>query len=141
MPFPSDLKKEAKDILEDPGLTTTEAIRMFLSQVRLRKGLPFPSPPTDHDDLLTDHSKRQAALDSVYDDPPHPIARMRQALGTAVFAVGIGVTFFSLIFIRWRASAGGIARTPGESEPAKSLTIPAGALPCDLGIEGCSRQA
>ena len=63
------LKMDAEEVFEQLGLTTTDAIRLFLSQVRLRKGLPFSvSLPSDHDDLLVSRQSRQAALDSVYDD-------------------------------------------------------------------------
>ena len=65
----SDLKEDAEVVFEELGLSTTEAIRMFLAQVRLRKGMPFSvSVPTDNDDLLVRGPMRQAALDSVYDD-------------------------------------------------------------------------
>lgn len=37
-----DLKIEAEKILKSLGLSYTEAINLFLNQVRLRKGLPFP---------------------------------------------------------------------------------------------------
>jgi DNA-damage-inducible protein J len=36
-----DLKADAEKILKRLGLSTTEAINMFLSQIRLHKGLPF----------------------------------------------------------------------------------------------------
>jgi DNA-damage-inducible protein J len=36
------LKKSAERIFSDLGLSTTEAIRLFLRQVELHKGLPFP---------------------------------------------------------------------------------------------------
>jgi DNA-damage-inducible protein J len=35
------LKAEAEKVLSKLGISTTEAINLFLSQVRLRKGLPF----------------------------------------------------------------------------------------------------
>ena len=35
------LKKEAEHLLEDVGLSATEAITLFYRQVTLRKGLPF----------------------------------------------------------------------------------------------------
>ena len=35
------LKADAEKVLKRLGLSTTEAINMFLAQVRLRKGLPF----------------------------------------------------------------------------------------------------
>lgn len=64
-----NLKKETEAIFTELGLTTSEAIRMFLAQVRLRRGLPFSvSVFSDNDDLLASSVKRQAALDSVYDD-------------------------------------------------------------------------
>lgn len=36
------LKKDVESLLSQMGISTTEAINMFFSQVRLRKGLPFP---------------------------------------------------------------------------------------------------
>jgi DNA-damage-inducible protein J len=63
------LKTDAEAIFQELGLSTTEAIRMFLAQVRLRRGLPFRVETlAANDDLLLDSSMRQAALDSVYDD-------------------------------------------------------------------------
>lgn len=63
------LKTDAEAVFDQLGLTTTDAIRLFLSQVRLRRGLPFPvSIPDDNDDLLVSRQSRQSALDTVYDD-------------------------------------------------------------------------
>lgn len=63
------LKNDAEAVFQELGLSTTEAIRMFLSQVRLRKGLPFRVETiTANDDLLVGSSMRQTALDSVFDD-------------------------------------------------------------------------
>lgn len=63
------LKNETEAIFAELGLTTTEAIRMFLAQVRLRHGLPFAvSAPTSNEDILVSQTMRQAALDSVFDD-------------------------------------------------------------------------
>ena len=65
----TDLKQEAEKVFEELGLTTTEAIRMFLAQVRPRRGMPFSvTLPTENDDLLASGEMRQAALDSIYDD-------------------------------------------------------------------------
>ena len=65
----SDLKEEAEEVFDKLGLTTTEAIRLFLAQVRLRGGMPFSvALPTDNEDILVSDGMRQAALDSVYDD-------------------------------------------------------------------------
>lgn len=36
-----ELKADAEKILKKMGLSTTEAINLFLAQIRLRKGLPF----------------------------------------------------------------------------------------------------
>lgn len=63
-----ELKEQTEAVLEKLGLTTTEAIRLFLTQVRLRGALPFPVELPDDDDLLLPVEMRQAALDSVYDD-------------------------------------------------------------------------
>nr|MBP9226246.1 type II toxin-antitoxin system RelB/DinJ family antitoxin [Verrucomicrobiales bacterium] len=63
------LKDETDKIFSELGISTTEAIRMFLAQVKLRRGLPFSvGLPSDSDDLLLTSEARQAALDSVYDD-------------------------------------------------------------------------
>jgi DNA-damage-inducible protein J len=64
----SRLKKETEKILDGLGLTTAEAIRIYLHQIRLHKGLPFELRLTeDNSDLLLPAKHRQAALDVVYD--------------------------------------------------------------------------
>jgi addiction module antitoxin, RelB/DinJ family len=35
-------KNEAQAVFDELGITTTQAISLFLKQVSLRKGLPFP---------------------------------------------------------------------------------------------------
>lgn len=63
------LKRESEKILDALGLTTTEAIRIFLHQVRLHKGLPFDLRlKEDNSDILLPGATRRAALDSIYDD-------------------------------------------------------------------------
>jgi DNA-damage-inducible protein J len=37
-----DLKCEVEELLAHLGVSTTEAITIFFSQIRLRKGFPFP---------------------------------------------------------------------------------------------------
>ena len=37
-----DLKADVEQLLHRLGITTTEAITMFYTQIRLRQGLPFP---------------------------------------------------------------------------------------------------
>lgn len=63
------LKEETDKIFSELGISTTDAIRMFLAQVKLRRGLPFAVElPSDNDDLLLTLEARQSAIDSVYDD-------------------------------------------------------------------------
>lgn len=64
----SKLKAEAEEVFMTLGINTTEAIRMFLSQVRLRRGLPFVVSIPDNSDLLLSNPMRQDAIDSLYDD-------------------------------------------------------------------------
>lgn len=63
------LKEESEVILQRLGLSTTDAIRMMLAQVRIKGGLPFQvtleSSSTVNDDLLLPVGKRQAAIDSL----------------------------------------------------------------------------
>ncbi|MFM1942947.1 MAG: hypothetical protein RI897_1929 [Verrucomicrobiota bacterium] len=47
----SRLKQDAEVVFAKPGISTTEAIRMFLSQVCLRRGLPFALSLPEKDDL------------------------------------------------------------------------------------------
>ena len=64
------LKEDSESILEQLGISPTEAIRLFFSQVRLRKALPFEVaiPTEDNSDILMAPTKRQELLDSFYDD-------------------------------------------------------------------------
>lgn len=68
-----EVKEASEHILHQLGLSTTEAIRLFLAQVTLHNGLPFdvslPEPDEqDNEDLLLPTPMRQAALDACYDD-------------------------------------------------------------------------
>jgi len=63
------LKRDSELILHELGLTTTDAIRIFLHQIRLHKGLPFDLRlKEDNSDVLLPVATRQSALDAVYDD-------------------------------------------------------------------------
>ena len=66
------LKNDAEKVLGRMGLSTTEAIRMFLTQVSLHKGIPFPitapGSPLDVDDIVHPVEKRNAALDLIDED-------------------------------------------------------------------------
>lgn len=67
-----EIKEASERIFHQLGLSTTEAIRLFLAQVTLRNGLPFevalPDEEEDNEDLLLPTSMRQAALNACYDD-------------------------------------------------------------------------
>jgi len=67
-----ELKEETERIFRQLGLSTTEAIRIFLAQVKLHGGLPFrvelQPQPEMNDDLLLPNEMRQAAINAVYDD-------------------------------------------------------------------------
>ena len=64
-----ELKEESEEILGSLGLSTAEAIRLFLAQVKINKGLPFKiSLIPNNDDLLASPQMRQRTLDSFYDD-------------------------------------------------------------------------
>jgi len=41
-----EIKEQAESILHRLGLSPTEAIRMFYTQIALRNGLPFPNEET-----------------------------------------------------------------------------------------------
>lgn len=66
------LKQEVDRIFNGLGLSTTEAIRLFLVQVRINKGLPFQvglKPAiNENDDILYSAEKRQKTLDMFYED-------------------------------------------------------------------------
>ncbi len=66
------LKEDAERIFDSLGLSTAEAIRLFLVQVRINKGLPFQigmKPAiNENDDVLRSAKKRQEALDMCYED-------------------------------------------------------------------------
>ncbi len=63
------LKRESEQVLEALGLTTAEAIRIFLHQVRIHRGMPFDLRlKEDNLDILLPVATRRAALDSLYDD-------------------------------------------------------------------------
>jgi DNA-damage-inducible protein J len=62
------LKEEAEIVFECLGISTTEAIRMFLTQVKMRRGLPFAVEIPSDSDILRSATARQAALDTCYDD-------------------------------------------------------------------------
>jgi DNA-damage-inducible protein J len=55
------LKRETQEILNEMGLTTSQAIILFLEQVRLQKRLPFPI------EVPTPESR--ASMDETFESP------------------------------------------------------------------------
>jgi len=68
----SRLKRDTDRIFHRMGLSTTEAIRLFLVQVRIQKALPFRVGLSDstrqNDDILLPAAMRQEAIDLCYDN-------------------------------------------------------------------------
>ena len=63
------LKSDTEKVFSELGITTTEAIRMFLAQVRIHRGLPFKvQTRRDANELLRSNDNRQSSLDEFYDD-------------------------------------------------------------------------
>jgi DNA-damage-inducible protein J len=68
------LKRETEAILGSLGISTTEAIRMFLTQVRLHKGLPFevrmPNAATQDamNELESGKGKRFNSVEALFND-------------------------------------------------------------------------
>jgi DNA-damage-inducible protein J len=68
------LKASAEGVLKRLGLSTTEAITMFLHQVALRRGLPFEvripnaATRTAVEDLEAGRGKRFATVDALMKD-------------------------------------------------------------------------
>lgn len=81
MRIDGQLKSEAEAIFHQLGMTTTEAIKIFLAAVRNRKGLPFQvQVATEHAPPL---EKRKKALDAIMGAYPQltsstEFARMKQ---------------------------------------------------------------
>ncbi|MCL2176373.1 MAG: type II toxin-antitoxin system RelB/DinJ family antitoxin [Firmicutes bacterium] len=55
-----DLKKEADSVLKQLGLSTGEAVNVFLRQVTIHKGLPFPVTLEPKSDILS--ARREVEL-------------------------------------------------------------------------------
>lgn len=67
--IPQALKAETDAVFEALGISSSEAIRLFLTQVKLRRALPFSvALPAENADLLVSARQRQSALDLCYDD-------------------------------------------------------------------------
>ena len=63
------LKADVEEVLHRLGVTTTEAITMFYSQIRLRQGLPFsveiPNATTQETFDATDRGEDLTAFDTL----------------------------------------------------------------------------
>lgn len=65
-----NLKDAAEAVFKQLGITSSEAINMFLSQVVLRKGLPFEVSIPDIEDLSeTDQEFIRAGIASIQEHP------------------------------------------------------------------------
>jgi DNA-damage-inducible protein J len=69
-----DLKEDVEELLHRLGLSATEAINLFYSQIRLRQGLPFhvevPNKTTRRTFESTDQGKElhaYASLDEMFE--------------------------------------------------------------------------
>lgn len=70
-----DLKEETEAIFEQLGISTTEAIRLFFKQVKLRQGIPFELrvPNRDTEEAIKDAIERKnlhtfATPDELFED-------------------------------------------------------------------------
>ncbi len=69
-----DLKRESEAILARLGMNTTDAIRMFFTQIRLQQGLPFsiriPNAETQAamNELEAGRGERVSSVDALFDD-------------------------------------------------------------------------
>ena len=68
------LKQDAQKIFDQVGLTMSDAIKLFLSQVRLHKGLPFevkiPNRETKkalNDSINRKNLTKYASIDELFD--------------------------------------------------------------------------
>jgi len=69
--IPQILKKETDAVFKALGLSSSEAIRLFLKQVQLRRGLPFAvtlPQLEDNSDVLLPPAMQQANIDIFYED-------------------------------------------------------------------------
>ena len=71
-----DLKADAEKVLRKLGISTTEAINLFLSQVRLRKGLPFDVKIPNKTTLKAMKDAEEGRNLSSYDNPDEFFEKM-----------------------------------------------------------------
>jgi DNA-damage-inducible protein J len=74
-PIPSELKTNVERVLDQLGLSTSQAITLFLKQIELRQGLPFPVELPNRKKLKTfrdtdkgKNLKRFNNADELFDD-------------------------------------------------------------------------
>jgi DNA-damage-inducible protein J len=66
----SNLKKEVEEILEEIGLTISQAIILFMNRVRSERGIPFDLKiPSDSTQKAIDEIKRGDVVRYTSDDP------------------------------------------------------------------------
>ena len=74
-----DLKTEVENIFHQLGLTTTEAINLFYSQVRLTKGLPF-DVKIPSDNLKKSIDEINSGINLTYYDGKDYLSMMKKKL-------------------------------------------------------------
>ena len=91
----ANLKTDVEQILHALGISTTEAINMFLNRVRLSKGIPFPvqmteeefrcylaeSPGEDEDITPEEHDSITAARKEITENKVISFDEIKRTLG------------------------------------------------------------
>ena len=81
-----DLKEKAENILFKLGMTSSDAVNIFLSQIVLREGLPFDvsipkAKPTREEAIAWLKAEIQKGDDSLKNEPLMTIEESRKRLG------------------------------------------------------------
>ena len=72
-----DLKTDVEAVFHHLGLTTTEAIKLFFYQVRLRRGLPFQVEVPNEETLQTFRNTDAGVDLTEHKDPQEMFRRLR----------------------------------------------------------------
>jgi DNA-damage-inducible protein J len=59
----SDLKAEVEEVLKKLGISTSQAVKMFFSQISLKKAIPFSlSLPEEKHPMVTEEEEEQIGI-------------------------------------------------------------------------------